>query len=390
MSADTTNSVDEADRERMNLPSGSFLPRLRFCNGSWNKAKSIPYARRQEIQNKAYDAAQGRRLHKYIEYYLKHQQAPPDITPKDEDLCDTTYNLLQSAREQTGFYALDDTESWQETRLPLRNHMLDIVSTGQFDFLEICKRLAMCLIGDWKTLWNEHTAPQFNYQLIQYACEVMQKYPWMEIFYLVLIQPNMREDKRLQIARFTRSQLEYYVEEIFEIYETATNPDAPRVPGPFQCETCPSRFNCSEALAAALALQSPHFLDVEGVDPQKLHAIRKAKKLIGEVCSDYEDRAIRMLRVDDESVPGFAITQGSKQTKVTCSLQAWARLKPILTGQEYSSGCTASVSLLSDVLFLKRKAENKKITKERSREIIEENLGDLVVTTRKKDSLKEK
>jgi len=208
MSADTDNSVDAADRERMGLPSGSFLPRLRFCLGSWNKAKAIPYVRRQEIQDKAYDAQAGRRLHKYIEYYLKNKQAPPDILPKDEDLCDTVWSLLQSAREQAGFWDLD-TEQWQETRLPIRNHMLEIITTGQFDFLEIYKPKLMCLIADWKTLWATHTAPQFNWQLIQYACEVLQEYPWMQIFFLALIQPNLKGEKKLQIARFTRAPFGY-------------------------------------------------------------------------------------------------------------------------------------------------------------------------------------
>ena len=350
---------------------------------------SLPKDRRQHIQDKAYDAQAGQRLHKYIEYYLKNKHAPPDLLPKDEELCDTTYNLLQQAREQLGFWDLD-TEQWQETRLPLRNHMLEIVTTGQFDFLEIYRPKLMCLIADWKTLWNEHTAPQFNYQLIQYACELYQKYEWMQTFYLVLIQPNMAGKKKMQIAKFTREQLAYYIEEILEIYENATNPDAPRIPGPFQCELCPARFDCPEALSAALGLMTPHFLSVEGVDPKKLHGIRKAKKLIAEVCGDYEERAVAMLQLDKDSVPGFEMQQGSKNTKVSCSLQAWDRVKPILTGQEYSDATSVSVSLLTDIYFIKRKAMGKKITKDRSRDIIEEHLGDLLIVTRNKDSLKEK
>jgi len=388
-SADKSNSVDSAERERMGLPSASFLPRLRFCAGSWNMYQSIPLARRQEIADKSGDAKLGTLLHKYIEYYIKNGKAQPDIEAKHQDLCVRVWDHLQVAREKVKFFGAD-TEIFQETRLPLRNDNFEIVTTGMFDYLELYRAQLACMIGDWKTLWNEHTAPKYNYQLIQYACEVMQKYDWMETFYLVLIQPNLAEGKQLQIAKFTRAQLEYYLEEIYEYYENAGGPDAPRIPGPFQCETCPGRFGCKEALAAALALTDPHFLDIEGVDASLLKRIRKAKKLIGEITTDYEQRAIGMIKEDEDAVPGFGVGRGNSKTTVTSSLEASKRFAPIFDSEEFAQVCSVSVAQAAALYYTIKNAEGERITHDRARGYIELLLEGILKKSRGKETLIEK
>jgi hypothetical protein len=358
------------DDGRMGLPSGSFLPRLRLCLGSWQACKRVSKEEKQEIEDKhSDDAKEGHKRHDYIEQYIKDMTLPEDIDEAQEKTCRGVYRLLTQARKELGFIEAD-TEVMQETRLPLRNESLDKVSTGKFDYLELCKELSSCIIADWKTLFKEHEAPKSNYQLIQYACEVMQKYPWIQNFYLVLIQPNLVRDKQLQIALFTREELQYYLEDILEIYEDAKAEDAPRVAGVKQCEYCDARFTCQVRIASALALTQTPVLEQDGVDGEKLKEIRHAAKLLGDIAKRYEARAKKLLAEDKGSVKGWRLQKGRTNMKVPDTRAAWEVLSELFEPEDFSRCCKLEIGATADLLYEKLNTDTHKISKAQCKENI--------------------
>jgi len=360
------------DDGRMGLPSGSFLPRLRLCLGSWNASQNISDKDRKRIEAGNADANEGRLRHKLIEDFLKDYKSLEAIDPDYHEICKSTKRLLNDAREQLGFRA-ENTEIHQETRLPLRDSKLNIISTGQFDYLETCDALEACILADWKTLFNEHTAPQLNYQLIQYACQVMQKYKWIKTFYLVLIQPNLVEKKQLQIAEFSRDDLEYYLDEILDTYAACGIDTAPRVAGPVQCEYCMDRFSCKECLAAGLSLTA-HPLDGDGVDPELLFKLQKAQKLLKEIVEEYESRATASLTHDPESVDGYYLSKGRRSAKVSDTRKAWELLSQLFDAEDFNKCCKMSVTDATQVLYDKLNDDGHKIAKDQCKANIEKAL----------------
>jgi len=354
----TITPVEVVDDERSGLPSASSMKRTRRCPGWLNLSKTIPK------QEGGADADTGTSRHGMIEL---------EIDPETVDDKNEAYVLAQSARlreralREAGF----DPETVQpekEVRYWVHDeHMLPVCS-ARLDYLAVGEDLG--LIVDYKTLFGSHAAAHQNEQLACQAVAAAEVHDFNRVR-VALIQPNLATEKQLTQAEFTRTDLVYARAEVLRWSYAAMEPNAPRIPGPVQCDNCPCRQHCPEAIAAGFVITVSAQADID--TPENMAWLLDRAELAIKVANSIKGKAKRMIEAG-AVIPGWKVSPGDMKRTITQPTVAFSIVAQAgATADELSKCATVKISELDKLYYTKRKASDG-ITAKKAREELEQKL----------------
>jgi hypothetical protein len=171
------------------------------------------------------------------------------------------------------------------------------------------------LILDDKTSYGEHDDPDYNLQLRGYALVLAHNHEDVNIGSITvgLVQPRVSWD--VDLVTYREADLHEAAVEIKDMLDYGDRPDAPRIPGPSQCNHCRAIGVCPEAKAAVTALIAEGAtLDLDGHDLANwLEGCAVAEKVI----DFYRTQAKRMLADDPNAIPGWTLKDGATRREIT-------------------------------------------------------------------------
>lgn len=306
---------------------GSGMARVIACPGSYNMSRAVP----PEASGVA--AQRGTLAHEIIDHALKsrersadaaampwiaHPLLDDDIIAGAQECLDYVYELLDSLGEEAELYC--EEEFVLET----------MTGRDVGGFCDICiyvPSLNLLYVIDYKNgtvFVNEFD----NVQLKFYAVGAVQKhFIGADTIICVIVQPNAVR-KGGKVAReyvAFRSELDDFAVTIDEAIIAALQPDAPLIPGPYQCEWCPARAFCPEREKAALQVANSTFSVVQHVRPEampdpatltadRLAEILKHKDMLEDWLDDVEKAAYAML-MNGGAIPGYKLVEAQARRK---------------------------------------------------------------------------
>ena len=146
-------------------------------------------------------------------------------------------------------------------------------------------------VVDWKSGWADVEDPEINLQLIDYAILLMEKYPEVDTFDLILVLPRQNT---LKAKRFSRGDLENRAKDIKKIIEESESEDAEYTVGShcqncYGCMTCPA-FAGEVERFASLA-QYKNVDELSGQIEKSLHYLLPFAKIFNIVAKKIEQVA---------------------------------------------------------------------------------------------------
>jgi hypothetical protein len=169
-------------------------------------------------------------------------------------------------------------------------------------------------------------AAQGNYQLQAYALGLLPTLAMLGFDVTdvtgVIYQPRLaavRGGPASVEASYTLSELNYLADQLRHVWRLIQSSNAPRLPGPSQCEWCPAVSSCRAAAEHALA-QVRAELDTDpetyqGPDPESLTLEDSARlvslsPLIAKVLAAHNDRVYDAVVVRGVALPGWKAVAG--------------------------------------------------------------------------------
>lgn len=359
--------------DRQGKPSASSMKRTRRCPGWLNLAATLPK------QEGGKDADAGTSRHNLIEL-----EVDAETLADNEAYVVAQSNRLREEAIAKTFGSPLGLEVYKEQRLWLYDDSLEPVCSAKLDWLGIKDSLG--LVVDYKTLFGNHSHAAENEQLATQAVLAAEVHSLNEVA-VALIQPNLPTEKQLTMARFDRNDLLWAKVNVLRWSNDAMSPYAPRIPGPVQCENCPCRAYCPEAIAAELAvtIASP----AELTAPEAIAVLLDRAELADRVVKAIREKAKRMIEAK-VAIPGWTVEEGDTQRKIT---------KPtVLAGVLAEAGATpAQIEAIAkigitdaDKLYYQlRKASPDKLTQAKAREELQNKLtaANAMESTKKQGSL---
>lgn len=354
----TITPVEVVDEERGGLPSASSMKRTRRCPGWLNLSKTIPK------QEGGADADTGTSRHGMIELEID----PDTVDDKNE-----AYVLAQSARlrekalREAGFDP-ETVQAEKEVRYWVHDEHMQAVCSARLDYLAIGEDHG--LIVDYKTLFGNHASAHQNEQLACQAVAAAEVHDFNRVR-VALIQPNLETAKQLTQAEFTRSDLVYARAEVLRWSYAAMEPNAPRIPGPVQCDNCPCRAYCPEAMAAGftITLSAQYAVDT----PENMAWLLDRAELATKVVKSIREKAKRMIEAGTV-IPGWKITPGDTKRTITQPTVAFSIVANAGANADELSACaTVKISELDKLYYKKRKAADG-LTAVKAKEELEQKL----------------
>jgi len=357
--APTITPVEVVDEERGGLPSASSMKRTRRCPGWLALLKTIP---KQEDNSADGDAGTSR-----------HSMIELEIDPETVDDKNEAYVLAQSARlrekalREAGFDP-EAVRPEKEVRYWVHDeHMLPVCS-ARLDYLAVGDDLG--LIVDYKTLFGNHASAHQNEQLACQAVAAAEVHDFNRVR-VALIQPNLAPEKQLTQAEFTRTDLVYARAEVLRWSYAAMEPNAPRIPGPVQCENCPCRAHCPEAIAAGFVITVSAQADID--TPENMAWLLDRAALADKVVKSIREKAKRMIEAGTV-IPGWKVSPGDTKRTITKPTTAFSIVAQAgATADELSACATVKISELDKLYYKKRKAADG-LTAQKAKEELEQKL----------------
>ena len=288
--------------ERLGKPSASKMKRIRRCPGSVGLERRLP-----KRDDSTKDAAAGTERHSLIELGVD----AATVEDSNESYVVGMSEKLRKDAIEKALGSLEGAEVHTEDRLWVYDDSLEPIYSAKLDWYAI--KAGVALICDYKTLFGRHAHARENEQLAAQAVALFCTYDVNEVI-VALIQPNLSAEERLTMAKFSRDDLIAAQEQVLGWCFAAENQHAPRIPGPVQCEHCPCRADCPEAIAAELALT---IVDVKQLsEPQAMSVLLDRAELADKVVKAIREKAKRMLDEKIE-IPGWGLEEGDEQRKIT-------------------------------------------------------------------------
>lgn len=295
--------MSEPQDERLGLPSASTMKRTRRCPGWLRLALSLP-----RCNDSTKDSNVGESRHSLIEIDV-------DADTIEDTNEAYTVGRAQQLRDQAlaAMGWADGTyDVYTETRLWLHNDSLELACSARLDWLAIHES-GCALVQDYKTLFGDHGAAKTNEQLMT-AATIVHDCFGSHTVRCALIQPNLSKERQLTQVEYEENDLRWARADVLRWCADGASPCAPRIPGPVQCEHCPCRADCPEAIAAKMAITVAKPLDVS--DPSVLAVLLDSADLADRVVKQIRDKAKRMLESGVE-IPGWGLKAGAEQRKLT-------------------------------------------------------------------------
>ena len=312
---------------------GSGMGRLILCPGSYNMSRAVP----PETPSRA--AMRGTLAHEIMDHALKggmrsaDDAAMPWIANEllDDDIVagvqvalDFVYDILDQYGDEAELYCEDEF---------IIESMADDDVGGYCDVAIWIPSLKLLYVIDYKNGVGVVEVGD-NAQLKFYATGAVQKhFDAADTIIGVIVQPNaFHKDGKIREAYWFRSTMEDFAVTIDEAIFAAKDPNAPLIPGEYQCEWCPARAFCPAREAAALQVVNYTFSTVRHVsndiararpnipNPFDMSGERLAEILLNaqflrDFLSDVEKAAYEKEMTTPGSVPGFKLVEAQARRK---------------------------------------------------------------------------
>jgi hypothetical protein len=249
----------------------------------------------------AQETTRGTRIHTW----LSGQKI--ELTPEELETAETIRELTDSIlREEFP----NGCTLHFETRLWMR--LGQLMHSGQPDLL--ARTGSKVVILDYKTGWGFVPGADTNQQLRDLAVLAWDNYGVSPIR-VAKIQPTTKG--RAYLCEYNAEDLERSVADVSKRVTLCHDENAPRIPGPVQCQYCRFRPRCPEAKETVTNLPALIQWDKQLSDGASiarwLDACAVAKKII----KDHEENAKRLLSENPDAIPGWELKPGNKVRAIT-------------------------------------------------------------------------
>lgn len=293
------------------------------------------------------DAASGNKIHEWLADPASVKL--PVLTGDEEQTFDLCRKIEEEILDQV-FPKTFNIPCHRENRL--WTDVDGLKYSGKPDAVYVCGLIGLIL--DYKTGRNEVAKASSNLQLRDLAVLASETYSLKKVF-VAVIQPWVTMTPQvceydLKDLVIARSQMESRI--------IASNaPDAKRTPGEKQCRYCRAKAQCPEA--HELALMPAMTAMPEGITPAAIAATLTADNLAAfldratfaeNVIDACRTEAKRRL-TEGESVPGYALKEGSKRESITDANTCWTRAcSRGVTVEQFMGSVTIAKGKLKDAV----------------------------------------
>jgi hypothetical protein len=295
--------------EREGLISASSLDAHMRCPGRYWAERNFGNAR---IESE--DADRGTRIHQALEIgttILLDDEKEREVANAASRLEKSYYKQWLELSEESVEHAKEE----REQRYWMKDSNGHNLFSGKADFVAY-GRYSM-LVLDLKSGRKQNPPPQVNRQLESLALLASsEKFGGCvsapQNIYVAMVNPLR---KATPLRKIDSVELVGIKMRIQETLHRSYDRSSARIPGPVQCEFCPAKASCPEALASAMALR------FRGVDwqlmapPQKLR-LYDAAIAAQAVVDDIVERVKIELRADPKSVPGLTVAADQHPRKI--------------------------------------------------------------------------
>lgn len=306
--------------ERKGLPSASKVARYMACKGSYALEQGCDEFRTEEA---ILWAESGDRVHDFLAGVLPAE----NLTEQELDVATRCREQEVKILESCGFEP-DKTLVIREQRLWLTKGRKKLLS-GKPDAVFLHDNFG--LVDDYKSSYGDQDAAEENQQIRTNIVLAAEKYPNVEVWFGVIIQPLVTPEP--QLVRYERADVTAAKAELLAMLESIQKTDAKRVAGP-QCRWCPAVLKCPEAKAL---LQVFGLIDANA-DGEVLAGYLVLAKAAKPIIARLEEQAKKLIK-DGPGVPGWELNKPQIMRVVTDPLAAFKALE--------------SASLINRDLFLK-------------------------------------
>ena len=236
--------------------------------------------------------------------------------------------------------------------------------TGHPDLMAVCEDEETILLLDWKGPGGA-PSPDINAQLRGYfLCAVQAAEeawgmsangkPWKRVVAAIIAPFD-----RVNPCVFLPEDVAKAESDLIHIRERAFHEDAPRLPGPTQCQYCPAlgTASCPESYGMGLQIMANSAIDLSQARPEWLVSVAKAGEVVAGIVKRVEDEIGRRVLEAPGSVPGAYMAPGQSRRTVTEPLRMVE--KAVATGKTSVSSLIES-GALKPVLGKLEKALGKK------------------------------
>ena len=301
--------------ERENKPSMSRLYRLAHCAGSWLLELALRADGGDAPRKSNPWAEMGTRIHSALEGGLD----PSTLNDSEYKVYARCVEQFEEVLDLVFSDQREELELIREERLWYGQREV----SGQPDVVIL--KDGTCFIADYKTGRGDVEHADSNYQLRGLAVAAWRHYPDIQEVIVCIIQPLAEGDRKVTMARYDTDHLQAAERELQLILKRIQDPAAKRVPGFKQCQYCPAKTNCPEAIEtmSELAVIDSTSTDLAERLPDLLARCKTAEQIIKGI----RERAFEMLTEEPEAIEGWHLKQGSTRQSINDLGQLFLRLK---------------------------------------------------------------
>lgn len=380
---------------RGGLPSASAMTRISHCPASFR-------LNAMELPSPSSEAAdEGTKLHRVMELAAYGAEKADEFLRLFNTLSPEQATAVSNAQEALNKIAFkfdaqhdDKHDAYFERRLEFRNTANEVVLTGKGDYVGIIGNAAF--VVDYKFGRGYVEPAERNFQLAAMAVLVAQMWP-VESVDVHIIQPRAESERKVTSAHYTREDIDYTREKIFDVCEEALYSDSPRQSVGYWCKFCDSKYRCA---AAQKAMDEETVLVAKGfeITTENVREVFEKAKFVGKVCADIAKKCADVVAQNPDVETGLYFAEGASVRKIddTLSVLTWLekKLGRELTDAEFSALVSFKIGDLESFFAseLKKTSPDKKITKKALNEAFGRELSELglLIRTPKTPSLKVK
>jgi CRISPR/Cas system-associated exonuclease Cas4 (RecB family) len=346
------------DKERGEIPTASAAERNTYCPGSHNLCLIAPPS------DNLTDPGRGILLHE-----LLSQSGDINFDGFDDSeqwLIEQCVYIKQSIQAHFNF---DHAKVHVEERLFFIGPKKEPLFSARLDLFAVDEENCSALIIDYKTGWKGAAEAERNLQLRWQAALVYKNYNVTKI-YVAIVQPMVSE-MPYSVAFYDDAKLIRAIKAISRVVSDLQAPDAPRVPGPVQCEWCRAKSICPEAHLVVKRLPSFDFKHLKGSQAMTfLDACSTASKIIDGSKHYFAD----VLSKDETAFPGYkTMTRKLPYILAEDNLEVFNIFKRWIDGKTFTQLVKLTPTQIINYIY-----DNSKWSKKRVKEFVEEKLGSIL------------
>jgi len=338
--------------EREGFISASKLQSAADCNGQYAAESPIPEGPTSAA------AERGNLIHSAL--------YGETVVLNDDDL-DLYYQLLRKRRAIVDQHFPDGfEEEIREERFYLAgdDRLKGNRFSGKPDF--VGRSGNKFLVIDYKTGRGNVAESADNLQLRALAVLVAEKFD-ADVILVAIIQAY----ESPQVVAYTKNDLKDAREEVLNIIEAATDPEAARTPNEVSCKYCKARPTCPEALGTVNEVATIKLGQL--IAPADIPRLLDACEVAAKVIADIKGRATQLLQSGEE-VDGWKLRKGNK----TRLIDDYAAFRKGLIAEGLLTSSDLAGLKISTTEAERLIAKKQGITPKAARQIIDQALGDRI------------